>query len=621
MEPSYNVCEVNKVQDTERYINGYDIKNWFQLGLGELEADKKKLNAINVFPVADGDTGTNMASTVRAMAEKPTVNASFGRMFSSISEIGLAYARGNSGIIFASYINGIAIESKPFEEVNLKEFAHIAKDAVAYVYKAIENPVEGTMISVIRDWANFLFDNHHKYKSFQELFHHAFEIAMQSLESTTEKIAVLRKHNFVDSGALGFVGFLKGINVFFSERNLDFANGKMQQVEADEVTETDLLPVEKIDHQDLKYRYCTEFIVERHLDREKVFSELSQMGDSLIVLCQEKQTKIHLHTNTPDEAIWKFRGVGNITNQEIDDMLFTRAQQSRKLSPIGIVTDSISDLPAEFVLDNLIKVIPLSLMIAGDTFLDKLSIKPKQLFQYLQSNRGKNNLDYPSSSLPEPIRVRNIFENMLESYESIIAISVSSKLSGTYNCMMSAVSMLQEQGNRKKITIIDSKLNAGAQGLLVQQATKLVGLGLGHEEIVEEIEKLREKIRIYVCLETVDNAVRSGRVPNTIGKIVRMLGARPIMTLNSLGEGAAFGVGFSKEGITKRIMQLVERTNREQGITSYNIIHSDNEALAAEYGEQLTQIIGIKPDYITEISAITSLYSGQGCVAVSFITK
>lgn len=197
--------------------NGMDVLNWFSSGAREVAAHIKYLNLINVFPVADGDTGTNIATTLRAMAETPARNPSFSRMLQDISQAGLENARGNSGIIFASYVSGLAKESGPYERVGVKEFAKVAYDAVKHLYKAVEHSQEGTLMSIIRDWAAFLQHNHAQYHGFAELFTDAYRAALVSLEKTKTQLAVLRKNNVVDSGAAGFVRFLEGINRVFAE--------------------------------------------------------------------------------------------------------------------------------------------------------------------------------------------------------------------------------------------------------------------------------------------------------------------------------------------------------------------------------------------------------------------
>ena len=150
-------------------ISGIEIFNWFHFGAQAVKRQKKYLNVINVFPVADGDTGTNMVATLQAIVDHSPRMTSFSAMIQRIAEAGMAYTRGNSVIIFASYVNGMAINSASHESDNVSQFAGIVHKAVDYRYHIIENPVEGTMICVMRDWAIFLSKNHPRYDTVQEI--------------------------------------------------------------------------------------------------------------------------------------------------------------------------------------------------------------------------------------------------------------------------------------------------------------------------------------------------------------------------------------------------------------------------------------------------------------------
>lgn len=585
-------------------IDGYDIKNWFKFGFHEVDLNKKHLNDINVFPVPDGDTGTNLTITLKAMAERPESTASFGSMIEQISEYGLSHARGNSGIIFASYVNGLAEEGKVYERVTLSEFAQVANDAVAYIYKAIEKPVEGTMVTIIRDWATFLYANHHKFDFFEELFFEAYKIAKISLAKTTERLEVLKKNKVVDAGAEGFVRFLKGINMFFNSQS----NQEEEPVEVG--------PVIEKDREDYNgYRFCTEILV-RHATKDltDLRKKLEDMGDSLILSAHHDQLRVHVHTDQPQNVMSIMKREGEVLEQKVDDMRLQDRVLHQKISRIGLLTDSIADLPEDLKLSHQIHSLPLTVVIDEVNYLDKRTIDLKTLFEEIPKAEA-----YPTSSQPEPFRVRDMLEYMCEQYESVIVISVAEKLSGTYRVIKSEADRLAAAG--KKITVIDSKLNSGAQGLMVKKAAELIVGGYSHEKVVEAIQLLIPKTKIYVCLDTIENAIRSGRVPNTVGRLGIAIGARPIMTLDQDGKGAAFGVGFSKKGMTKKINTLVRKIHKAKGIQAYSIVHAQNPEMAEEYSKYFTELIGRKPEFITEISAITAIHSGLGCVAISLVEK
>jgi len=172
---------------------------------------------------------------------------------------------------------------------------------------------------------------------------------------------------------------------------------------------------------------------------------------------------------------------------------------------------------------------------------------------------------------------------------------------------------------RKKITVIDTKLNSGAQGLLVKAAAEMAEQGLSHDEIVSRVQEMIPRTKIYVCLNTLAYAVRGGRVPNTVGKIGGLVGMRPIMTLDSAGNGAAFGVAFSQAGLTKKIFRLVKNAMERTGVAAYSIVHGGNIALANEYAEEITRITGKAPAFITQISSVVALHAGPGTVAVCLV--
>lgn len=141
------------------------------------------------------------------------------------------------------------------------------------------------------------------------------------------------------------------------------------------------------------------------------------------------------------------------------------------------------------------------------------------------------------------------------------------------------------------------------------------------EEIAGKLEEWISKGRIYVCLETIEYAVKGGRVSNRVGAIGMKLGLRPIMSLDEAGAGKTFGAAFSRKGITGKIMKLVRKAMKNGGIEAYSIVHARDPALAEEYRERLARMIGKEPEFVTEISSVVAINSGIGAVAVSIIEK
>ncbi len=586
--------------------NGFDLLNWFSAGAEAVATHKKYLNDINVFPVADGDTGTNLYTTLRAMVEKPARERSFADMLRGISKSGLESARGNSGIIFASFVNGIALECKPAESVDVAEFSGLAYRAVRHLYAAVDHPAEGTLMSVIRDWAMFLETNKGRFSNFRELFQNAYQTAMVSLEKTKEQLQVLRRYNVVDSGAAGFVRFLHGINLTFSRDR------------AAKETETLTAPLILSEEGETEYRFCTEALLDttcaaggKDISTDQLKHDLSVFGDSLILNASTGRIKVHIHTNTPELVMEKLKDYGAFLEQKADDMAVQNRIRTTKQRAIGLLTDSIADIPDAFKLEHAISTLPMGVMLDGSAYLDKATVQLKQLFRRMESKDG-----YPTSSQPEPARIHAMLSALTEQFDSLIILSVSDRLSGTYQALKKAASVFSPE---KKISLINTRLNSGAQGILVKAAAEMIEQGLDHDEIVSRVEAMIPRTKIYVCLNTLVYAVRGGRVPDTIGKIGIKLGLRPIMTLDQEGNGAAFGVAFSQAGLTKKIMNLVRTTMQKKGVADYSIVHGDNLPLAQEYADEITRITGKAPAFIAEISSVVALHAGPGTVAVCLL--
>ncbi len=590
--------------------NGGDLLHWFSSGANEINAHVKHLNLINVFPVADGDTGTNLAVTLRAMVESAKPVESFHRMLKDISQSALEGARGNSGTIFAAYISGLALESIDYQTVTPEEFSGIAVNAVKHLYSAVENPQEGTLMSVIRDWAQYLQSNKGQFHRFNELFHNAYHYAVELLDKTKTQLDVLRKNNVVDAGAAGFVRFLEGINRVFSGT---------QAVEsiADEPFDAPI-----VDDTASAYRYCTEALVglgDNAMDDPDAFAKSVQSafdpyGDSIIASARGGKLKVHIHTNAPEQVMETLENYGELLFQKADDMHLQSRLRAATPGGVGLVTDSIADLPDNFLLEHNITVLPLGVLRGTTAYLDKLTIRLKQLFRVMDSEGA-----YPSTSMPEPARIRTMLSAAQEHFDSLIVLSVADKLSGTYQAVLKAAQELSTP--EKPITVVDTKLNSGAQGLLVRRAAEMVADGAAYDDILTAVKNRIPRTKIYVCLNTLYYAVRGGRVPNTVGQIGMKLKLRPIMTLDKHGHGAAFGMAFSQKGLTKKIMRLVKKAMDNGGVEAYSIVHGDNLPLAKAYAEELTRITGQPPAFISEISSAVAIHSGPGTVAVCLTAK
>ena len=587
------------------YINGKDLYQMFNYGSYNILKERKKLNDINVFPVPDNDTGNNLASTLQAIQQKSVVDENFHDALGIISESALYGARGNSGVIFAQFCNGLRFASEGKAQVTIKEFAEMVSKSVKYIYDSISNPVEGTMLTVIKDWANSLIDIVKKnVTTIKRVFESAFQYAKKSLELTKEKLQILKKHNVVDSGAMGFVLFLKGINSYYNKEAIEEVD-----YEEIEITHTDT-------HDEfVEFRYCTEGLVQanKSFNETELRNMLEKYGDSLIIAKGLNIFRIHIHTNNPEIVFEELRNYGKIITQKVDNMKLDIALTNSKRTRV-ILTDSIADIPKEILHKENIVQIPINLTVDGIDYFDKLSINNKILFDLIAKTS-----EYPTTSMPSVKYVENMYKRLLETFDELIVIAVSSNLSGTYRIFTEAANKFNEED--KKIHIVDSLSNSVSQGLLVKKASDLLNDNLSTDKIIEKLEEAKKKTKVFVCLNTIKYATMSGRVPKVVGKIGEFIGMRPIMSLNEEGKGIGFGFAFSKNGITKKIKKLIKKEMDSDGIESFGLVHCMNDSLLNEYKEIFTEMIGKEPEYVTEVSSATAIHSGIGTVAIGYIRK
>ncbi len=584
------------------YINGNDLYEMFNYATYFVMKERQHLNDINVFPVPDGDTGNNLLQTLKTIVTESKKYDSFTKTLDSISDSALIGARGNSGVIFAQFVNGMQKAHKPKEKINILEFAELVQQSYEYTLASLSNPVEGTMITIIREWGHSLKGAISSKQRIRDVFSVTYEAMKKVLSNTKKMLNILTENDVVDSGALGFVLFIEGATKYFNNIEIDVS-------EYEEVTFEDHHHFEG----EVLYQYCTEGLVSYdNLNFDKLRHDIEPYGDSLIIAQGKKRFRVHIHTNTPDEFFQVLKAHGTIERQKIDDMkLEMKIKNSSKKRVL--VTDSIADISRDFLEKNSVVVIPINLEIDQVPYLDKLSINNKILFQDVSKY-----LEYPKTATPSIKYINDLFSKLLLQFDEIFVVTVSKELSGTHNVIKNEADKLSRKG--KKIYVIDSKNNSATQGLIVQRMTELIDLDVETEEILNLIEKDATKTQILVCLDTFKYAMMSGRVPKVIGKIGMLLGIRPIMSLTK-GKGTAFGMALTKKGITKKITKLVESDLKKYGIDKYSIVHCLNEQLANEYKDLFTSIIGKEPEYITEISSATAIHSGVGSVAIGYLKK
>lgn len=570
-------------------------------GAAEVISKKDELNRINIFPVADGDTGSNLASLMQAIIDNVSLREySTKELLEEVANAALIGARGNSGMIFAQYLNAVA-ESYHHLESTFDGLVEAFQKAVHKAYEALLDPKEGTILSVMKAWSEALAGTYEQERSFQQSLLNAQRVAEQALINTEFQMAILRKNRLVDSGAKGFYYFIAGLTNAYCGGTVSTPNNYVEQENRQEHTH--------FETSEPTYRYCSEFIIkEATISHQTLREVLALKGDSLVIAGNEKQIKIHIHTNEPQEILGLLSEFGKMTYQKVDDMRLQYDVTKNPRAKIAIVTDSIADLPEDFLLDHQVHVLPMNILAGEENFLDKLTVGPTLIQQKLTQQ-------IKMSTAQPTIRTVDALLSFLENkYEHVLVIAVSAKLSGTYQLIKQRIKA--RDLSSEWIHVIDSKLNSVAQGLLVKQAVELVETGKPFDEITQKMEQLIAQTFIYVAVADLAPMVESGRIPRILGRLAQKLSLYPIVSLDRNGEGKLIGVSFSQKQSMKKIIKKVAKLQlKELAIT-----HVSSERDAKLWQKELEAKIGGN-SYLVDSSAAIAISAGLSSVAVAGIKK
>jgi DegV family protein with EDD domain len=590
-------------------MDGRRLYYTFIAGARKVIEHQVELNKINVFPVNDGDTGTNLASTIRAVVDSLNPHRSFKVTADRIAEITLENARGNSGIIFAQFLYGLSSETGNLKTITLKEFAESIKNSVKYIYDAVANPVEGTILTVIRDWANYIYDNRFRITDFNQILIDSLEILKRSLEQTRSKLSVLTAANVVDAGARGFVFFIEGIIEFIKSKNLkDLIRIKAETGVFEKLEEG--IP------QNVEFRFCTEALIKKcTISSQDLRTLLEKYGNSIVIAGSDRMRRLHVHTNTPAQLFEDLRYSGTLAFQKADDMIRQSEVVYKRKWNIALVTDSTCDLSKEIFDNYQISMLPLSIAFGENQYLDKLTILPEHFYRLLEENP-----DYPKSSQVNEKAFTNLYSHLASHYDSIIAINISDKLSGTYNSSLKAAQAISREFN-KPITVINSRNISGALGLLVLRAAYAIEHGHTHEEVVSMINKWSDELKLFVSVSTMKYLIKGGRVSAVKGFIARMLNVNPIVTIDESGKAVVFGKAFNQKANMEKVIGHISRLSKEKKIWNYVVLHADNKNAADWYSQKMEALTGKKAVSVVNISPVIGVHAGKGAAAVALLCE
>ncbi|WP_346885721.1 DAK2 domain-containing protein [Clostridium sp. UBA4395] len=323
-------------------INGRDFSNMIKSASNALEKQKEYVNSLNVFPVPDGDTGTNMSLTFKAAAREieGLENKGIGEVSKRLAKGALMGARGNSGVILSQILRGMAKGLENTEEATIEEVKNSFVEGSNFAYKAVMRPTEGTILTIIRAAGEAAICS--EAENIVELFEEVCEESKKMLDKTPEMLPQLKQAKVVDAGGMGLLIILRGmLEVLKNKGEVSLINDLEGESENNyDIPELNMAP------EDIKFGYCTEFIILNEVkDIPKFKDFLESQGDSLVLVGLEDITKVHVHTNDPGAVLSKAVTFGDLSKIKIENM----REQHRSL--LGI-DESSNDAVVEEVKED-----------------------------------------------------------------------------------------------------------------------------------------------------------------------------------------------------------------------------------------------------------------------------
>ncbi len=588
-------------------LGGHLLRRALAAGVRRVIAQRDAINRINVFPVPDGDTGTNLAFTLGAVLTVlgPPRQGHAGELLRRAASEAVDGARGNSGAILAQFFQGLSESLAGSRRLSAAALASAAQAGARLAREALAEPREGTILSVIhafaQEWKVQVDLGQH---DFRAGFAAALAAARRALAATPDQLPVLRAAGVVDAGALGFVDLLEGIDDFI--RSGDAADDTAAiSAPSDAGVEVTLAH-----GPDASQRWCTECVVSGDgVDRLALKGALLALPlTSLVLAGTRDKVRVHAHIDEPQQLFEVCSRFGRVSSQKADDMLAQVEARHQPRARVAVVTDSGADLPPELMERWSIHLVPVRVSFGSRDFLDKVSLSAREFFAELRTNPL-----HPRTSQPPPGDFRRMFEFLLSHHQRLVYVGLSRALSGTLQSAETAAARV----GAERALVFDSAMGSAAQGLLAIDAAKAAARGMGAEAILARLERMRARTALYAVVRDLSYGVRGGRAPKLALPLSRFLRLLPVIGNRANGRLGVVGALFGRDRLPERFAAMLAR--RFAADTRYRVLvcHCDCEAEGRALEDALcARVPQIAESWLTEAGSGIGAHAGPGALVV-----
>ena len=594
------------------FLTAATLRRALIAGARRVIASRDGLNRINVFPVADGDTGNNLASTLGSVLNGALSRRSHhaGELLSRVGSDAIDGARGNSGAILAQFLHGVAEQVKSLPSLEAQSLAVAVRHGAASARLALAKPVEGTIVSVITAFAEELERSSRDNlgdRGSREGFALALARARRALADTPRQLAVLQKAGVVDAGAQGFVDLLEGI--------AEFVEGgpraiRMRGANAPAANETGEAAIHGHEHDvDPQRRWCSECLVlGEALDRDRLRRALEAIGaDSIVIAGGAQRLRVHAHAANPQALFDACSAFGRVEAMKADDMLRQQRSAATGLH-VAIVTDSAADLPEAIAERHAIGVVPARVDLDGRDYLDKVGLSTREFYRRMAESR-----QLPRTSQPPPGDFMRQFELALAHHPQVVYVGLSRALSGTLQSGEHAAA----RASSGCVRVFDTFNAAAGQALHVWRAAEMAETGAEATEILAELERLRPLTLFWAMTRDISHVVRGGRIPGWAAPLVRLTALTPVARMRADGTLGLSGALFARKRAPEAFARSVTRKLPAGGCWRVIVGHCDAPAAGERLLAALRTRIDISEAHVVETGAAVGAHAGPGALIVA----
>lgn len=589
-----------------RYLDGPRLRRSLVAAADWVEAGREDLNRINVFPVPDGDTGTNFTLTLRAVADSvrasdesdlPSVNSLMARAC-------VLGAHGNSGMLLSQFLIGFRDELGDRRVAEVPDVARAMRHGFERLYSSLDQPIEGTILTVCREVAEAAEEAARSTADLWDLLTSVLERSRIALEHTPDLLASLREAGVVDAGGKGFVRLLEGI--------MRLVDGEpTQSSEAPPSRNPDAAALAHV-AADRDYQYCTEVLVRGDTlpPTTSIREHLRELGGSIVVLKTDDLLKVHVHTDTPEELFAMAAGWGMVEATKADDMRKQHAALHVAEQTLAVVVDSSCDLSEDLIARHRIVMVPMQIIEGSTRYRDRIDIGGADIYERM--HREKVSF---STSQPTPAAFREAFIDASAQAERALCLCVSGKLSGTCNSARSVA----EDPAFERVTVFDSRTVSMGLGMLAIRARELAEDGMDLDGILTELTRIRRQSGLFVTFDTFDHIVRSGRLGRAKGWLGSILDLKPIMAIDSEGAVAPVDRVRGRDAVQPRILELLDAvlTPRPRRLRMA-VMHAHAPDVADQVARACQERFDPYELHIGHVAAVIGVHTGPGAWAVIY---